>query len=272
MKKITLMSLVAGVLFFTSACDSGQRATETTDNDIAEEQKDGALDKENEILGTENEATTSENDMAMEEDDALATQSEAGERGNTRLGAETDAAMSDSEMAHGEMPDSEMAAPSMNMTAPEFAKEAASAGMMEVELGRIASQKAENQQVKDFGQMMVDDHSKANDKLKSIVANKKDITLPTTMMDKHKQHVNHLSKLSGKEFDQAYMSMMVKDHKEDVNKFQAASKNLNDAEIKSFAANTLPVLQLHLAKAQQIHGSIGEGTVKDASSNKGSSK
>jgi putative membrane protein len=70
-----------------------------------------------------------------------------------------------------------------------------------------------------------------------------------------------LSNLSGSEFDKQYMSMMVKDHQEDVNKFQKASNTLADTDIKAFAAKTLPVLQTHLDKAQQINTSM-EGSAR----------
>ena len=96
----------------------------------------------------------------------------------------------------------------------KFVMDAAKGGMMEVELGRIAVQKASSADVKSFGQRMVDDHSKANSELKSIAA-QKGVTLPTTLPADMKQEMDHLSKLSGAEFDKMYMSHMLKDHKKD---------------------------------------------------------
>jgi putative membrane protein len=93
----------------------------------------------------------------------------------------------------------------------KFVKEAAEGGMMEVELGRLATQKASNADVKSFGQRMVDDHSKANDQLKSL-ASQKGVTLPTTLPADMRQEMDKISKLSGAEFDKMYMSHMLKDH------------------------------------------------------------
>jgi len=132
-----------------------------------------------------------------------------------------------------------------------FVMKAADGGMMEVELGRIAAQKAKSQRVKDFGNMMVTDHSKANDELKSI-ASGKHITVPATMSAMHQKEVDILGKKSGADFDNAYMSMMVNDHIKDVDEFKKASTDLKDGEIKAFASRTLPVLQKHLDSAKAI--------------------
>ncbi|MCK8493598.1 MULTISPECIES: DUF4142 domain-containing protein [Spirosoma] len=137
----------------------------------------------------------------------------------------------------------------------EFAVKAASGGMLEVELGRLAQEKAQNQQVKDFGAMMVTDHSKANDELKSLAASK-NITLPTMLGEDHQKHVNELTKLSGKEFDKKYVSLMVDDHKEDIDEFEEASKEAKDADIKAFATKTLPTLKTHLERIESIQSSM----------------
>lgn len=128
----------------------------------------------------------------------------------------------------------------------EFAVKAANGGMLEVELGRMAQEKGMSQDVKDFGAMMVKDHSKANDELKSI-ATLKNITLPTTLGEDEQKHVNDMAKLSGKEFDKKYVSMMVDDHKEDIDLFKkTAEDDKTDTEIKGFASRTLPTLQKHM--------------------------
>jgi putative membrane protein len=138
-----------------------------------------------------------------------------------------------------------------------FVREAAEGGLMEVELGRIAQEKASSQEVKDFGKRMVDDHSKANDQLKDIAA-KQNIDLPTEVNSKQRQVIDRLSNLSGEQFDKAYMQHMVKDHRKDVSEFQKEAKNGKDADIKSFASNTLPTLQEHLDLAKKISGSTSQ--------------
>lgn len=139
-----------------------------------------------------------------------------------------------------------------NITAPDFVMKAASGGMMEVALAKMAQQKAKNPRVKNFGKMLIQDHTKANNELKGI-ASSKSITVPSEMMAEHKSHVDEMSKMSGAEFEKHYISMMVTDHQKDISDFKNASENLIDAEIKNFASKTLPVLQKHLDSAQSIN-------------------
>lgn len=133
----------------------------------------------------------------------------------------------------------------------EFINKAASGGMMEVELGRYAVKNAGSKDVRDFGQRMVTDHSKANAELKAL-AKTKNITLPDSMMDKHRDMASDLMKLKGAEFDKEYMSKMVKDHEEDVSEFEDASKDHADPDVKAWAAKTAPVLRQHLEMAKKI--------------------
>lgn len=136
----------------------------------------------------------------------------------------------------------------------EFMTEAATGGMEEVELGRLAAQKAQSPDVKKFGQRMVDDHSKAGDELKQL-ATRKGVTLPTDMTDKQKADKEKLSKLAGAAFDKEYMSMMVDDHDKDVKEFQIVSASSSgDADVKAFATKTLPTLEEHQRMAKEIKG------------------
>lgn len=132
----------------------------------------------------------------------------------------------------------------------EFAVQAASGGMMEVQLGKLAQTKAASDEVKKFGQLMADDHAKANEELMAL-AKQKNITLPTALTGKHQDHYTDLSEKSGAEFDQAYMDLMVKDHEEDINLFEKQAENGNDPELKSWAAGKVTTLRHHheMAKA-----------------------
>jgi len=136
-----------------------------------------------------------------------------------------------------------------------FAMKAAQGGMAEVQLGQLAKDHAKSQAVKDFGDRMVTDHTKANDELKSI-ASKKGITLPTSIDAKDQATYDRLSKLNGAEFDRAYMADMVKDHQTDVAEFRRESQNGNDADLKEFAGKTLPTLQEHLSLAQKTNSEV----------------
>jgi putative membrane protein len=137
----------------------------------------------------------------------------------------------------------------------KFAVAAANGGMAEVELGKLAQEKAINAKVKDFGAMMVTDHSKANDEMKAL-AQSKGITLPTAIDADEQKVKDDLSAKSGADFDKAYVNNMVDDHKKDIKEFEDASKNCKDAELKAFAEKTLPVLKKHLEAIQKIHDSM----------------
>jgi putative membrane protein len=140
-----------------------------------------------------------------------------------------------------------------NMSSPDrdFLMDAAMGGLMEVELGRIAAQKGMSDSVKQFGQRMVDDHSKANQELMSL-ASSKGVTLPTALDEKHQKDVTKLSAMSGAEFDRAYSKMMLSDHTKDVKEFEKQSTRGADPDLKAFASKTLPTLQEHLQMARSL--------------------
>ena len=146
----------------------------------------------------------------------------------------------------------------------KFIMDAAMGGMMEVELGRWAAQKGTSAEVKQFGQRMVDDHSRANTELMQL-ASSKGMTLPTALDEKHQKDMTKVTRLSGAEFDRAYSKMMLKDHEHDVSDFEKQSTNGEDAELKAFAAKTLPTLQEHLQMARALPGNTGSGSNSNSS-------
>jgi putative membrane protein len=133
----------------------------------------------------------------------------------------------------------------------KFTADAATGGLMEVELGKMAEQNAHNKSVKDFGRMMVEDHTKVNDDLKKITS-QKNIDLPASITDDQRKDIDKLSKKTGSSFDKAYVDMMVEDHKKDIDAFKKAEGNVADNDIKNFIINTLPILQKHLDSIQAI--------------------
>ncbi len=137
----------------------------------------------------------------------------------------------------------------------EFVTKAAQGGMAEVSLGQMAAAKATNNDVKEFGNRMVTDHSKANDELKQLATNK-GITLPAEPGAEEKKAEDALSKKSGKAFDKAYMTDMVKDHEKVVAEFQKESKDAEDPDLKAWATRTLPTLQDHLKMAKQVASKV----------------
>jgi len=124
-----------------------------------------------------------------------------------------------------------------------FMKKAAKGGMMEVAMGRVAEQKAQNEDVKSFGKRMVTDHSKANDELKSI-ATKKGVQLPS------KEHTSNWTS------DKAYIDMMVKDHEKDLAEFKEEASSGSDPDVKKFADDTAKVIQEHLDLVKDIQGKL----------------
>jgi putative membrane protein len=148
-----------------------------------------------------------------------------------------------------------------------FVMKAAMGGMAEVELGRLATEKAASDQVKQFGQRMVADHGKANDELKTLAQNK-NITLPTAADPHAKAMHDKLAKLSGDAFDRAYMQAMLVDHRKDVNEFRMESKSGKDADVKGWAAKTLPTLEEHLKMAQTTNSAVGTSGTKSSTKTK----
>jgi putative membrane protein len=111
-------------------------------------------------------------------------------------------------------------------TDEDFLKEAANGGLMEVELGKYAEEYAGNPRVKKFGAMMVRDHSKANEELKSLAISK-NVELPAALDDSHKNMLFEMMQVKGEDFDKAYIKNMLDDHEKDVDKFQKQAEACN---------------------------------------------
>lgn len=137
-----------------------------------------------------------------------------------------------------------------------FVMKAARAGMDEVELGKLAVEKASSDEVKKFGRRMVDDHSKAGDELKTLAQNKH-ITLPGATDPHGTPTYERLSKLSGASFDRAYMQAMVAGHRQALNDFRLETKMGQDADVKGWAAKTLPMIEEHVKLAQNTNRTAG---------------
>jgi putative membrane protein len=141
----------------------------------------------------------------------------------------------------------------VDKNASDFAVAAANGGMMEVTLGKMAQDKAVNQRIKDFGAMMVQDHSRLNADLKTRAATQ-NVVLPAVVGDEVQKMIDKLNKKSGKDFDRSYMQMMLDDHKKDLAEFRKAADKCTNPSIKDFASQALPVLEKHLDSAQAITG------------------
>lgn len=145
-----------------------------------------------------------------------------------------------------------------SMSDQNFVNDAAKGNRAEVTLGKMVAAKTHNPDVKQFAQMMVKDHTAALNQLQQV-AQKKNMTLPDGLPDDAQQLQSKLSSDTGKQLDKDYMDGMVEDHQKDVQEFQAASQNVKDPDVKEWASNTLPVLQKHLDKAQQVDSKVNGG-------------
>lgn len=143
----------------------------------------------------------------------------------------------------------------------QFARDAAIGGMLEVQLGKIALQKASNEQVKEFAQRMVDDHSRIGDELSGIAA-KDNIMLPDELDGKHKAVVERFSKMSaGSHFDSAYIDAMIRAHRADIAAFEKEQDIGQNHDLTKWVTNTLPTLRDHLRLAEAAQRLVGIGTI-----------
>jgi len=143
----------------------------------------------------------------------------------------------------------------------KFARDAAQGGMEEVELGKIAVRNASSDAVKQFGQRMADDHSKAGIELKSWAATE-NVKLPAGIDAKQSALVRRLSGMRSAELDRAYMRDMVKDHENDIAQFQKEASSGSDRDLQGFASKTLPTLRDHLRMAKETSKAVGAMSMK----------
>ena len=167
----------------------------------------------------------------------------------------------------GERPAADRDANRPGMGVRNWVEDRLMGGMTEVKLGQLASQKAQNADVKAFGRMMVQDHTKAGDELKKIAASH-NITAPADLDDDHRDKVERLSKQTGIEFDRDYINQMVDDHEAtlkaledrldkegpDDNPRYTAKKADDPAEAaaNAWAAKVIPTVRKHLDRAKQL--------------------
>jgi putative membrane protein len=134
-----------------------------------------------------------------------------------------------------------------------FVTKASAAGLAEVNLGRLAAERASSPEVKQFGQRLVQDHTKANTELLQIADRKK--LQPAQQMDaKHQQAMQELARQNGPDFDRMFLKQMVKDHEEAVHLFTEAARHCRDEQLKQYATRTLPHLQEHLQMVRRLSG------------------
>jgi putative membrane protein len=144
-------------------------------------------------------------------------------------------------------------------SAQSFLQKAAEGQQAEIALGQLASERAGDQQVKQFGAQMIEDHRKASAEIQQL-ASKEGVALPTELTSNHKDKQEQFARLSGRDFDRAYLGYMLRDHRRDVKEFERHIKAIKNPQVQQWAEGTLPLLKHHLRQAQQIASSIGIDT------------
>lgn len=158
-------------------------------------------------------------------------------------------------------------APTTAKNPSDFMQDAAKGGIMEVQMGQLAMKNG-GAEVKKFGQMLVNDHKKANIELAAIAKKKGVVIEAKDVKNKDaSEDEQDMAKLTGAEFDKEFIEHAVKDHEKDVDEFQKQADKSDDPDIKAFAAKTLPALQKHLDQAKALQSKLsGNASTNDTSS------
>lgn len=138
----------------------------------------------------------------------------------------------------------------------EFATQAATGGLYEVEVSRLAAQRAVNVQVKNYAQMLVTHHTQANNELADIMK-VKNFAPPAGLPADKQAKIARLQALSGAEFDREYVRLVgLQDHQADIALFERGARDSSDPDLKAWILKTLPTLRNHLQAAQNLAGML----------------
>jgi putative membrane protein len=147
----------------------------------------------------------------------------------------------------------------------DFVEERLEAANAEIELGRLAQQKATHPEVKEFGALMVKDHQKAAEELRSIVSTAggsqaqsadRPAGAVATLQDEARELRQELNDLSGRDFDRRYIDEMIDDHEDAIEDLENKADNASHPEVKAWAAKTLPKVRQHLEQARALKESL----------------
>lgn len=155
--------------------------------------------------------------------------------------------------------------------AQQFVTKAAQGGMFEVQSSQVAQTKAQNAEVKSFARDMIRDHSKANADLKTLTT-KVGVRVPEQLDAEHAEKLRRLQAASGAEFDRTYVEQQVQAHEQSVTLFRDYSQSGDNAELRSFATRTLPVLQQHKTQIDRLERELGSAAVGGSRGESGSKK
>jgi putative membrane protein len=137
----------------------------------------------------------------------------------------------------------------------EFVVKASQIDREEVQMGELAQRQGGKPAVRSFGERMVNDHSKSSTRLQEL-ATQRGAALPTQMSHKDNAKLQRLERLSGGDFDRAFAEDMVKGHEHAIKEYKSAAKDMSDAQLRTFAETSLPILQEHLRMAKNLEQTV----------------
>jgi putative membrane protein len=141
----------------------------------------------------------------------------------------------------------------------KFVEDVSQDNLAEIKMAQLATDKSQRDDVKQFGQKLVQDHMKAGHELTQL-AQQKGLMLSQDLEKQHAKMMDHMSAMSGADFDRTFLRHMVRDHEKNVKKFEKASAKADDADLKAFADKTLPALREHLSMARNLSGEKSAST------------
>lgn len=141
--------------------------------------------------------------------------------------------------------------PTLSTSDATFLTEGARGGLAEVQMARLALQKSRTPALRRFADMMIADHGRANQDMTAL-AQRKEISPPTSVGAQHQATYDQLAALRGRAFDVAYGKAMVADHKEDLDQYRTEARDGTDPDVKAFAARNVPILERHLQAAERL--------------------
>jgi putative membrane protein len=141
----------------------------------------------------------------------------------------------------------------------EFVNKVAVSDMFEVKSGKLAAKKAAHEDVKDFGEQMVEDHTETTEDLKELVKDENiKVEMPKSLDEKHQANLDKLKDISGEKFDRVYVPMQVLAHEQAVNLFEDYSKSGDNEALKEWAADTVPTLKEHLEEVRELNTELSK--------------
>jgi len=147
----------------------------------------------------------------------------------------------------------------LNDSDKAFLKKAEDGDIKERNIGRMVLEKSQNKDVRDYAQMLVDDHTKDLKKLVDLME-QKGMPQPKNLPEVKHEALDRMNSLSGAAMDREFVNMMVQDHQKDVADFRNEQNSTQDADVKHYVTDTLPVLENHLQKAQQLQQKVSGGS------------